>query len=518
MVMSVNEASTASLIGRLGEGWGPSHCGLARELLARWGTRLATQVQIRNVSDNALHFESDLTNLRLRAMDRVPCLLLGGQGGSAGSAEKLWRQVEEPGRLLFVLALSDAAYERVLDEFSPGRCLVLAPDRVGAILEAPEPRQLLCELLWQQIPRRRLIPYNILRPADGTTFFGRRRELERLRDEDDTSFAIAGPGRIGKTSLVQQYHREMRLSKSRAHRIHYINFYECADKTSDGIARFLATRIESSSQSARVTATGLVNALRYNRNQHGGPLDLLLDEVDEVCQSETFHFLGEAARQQLCRLVLCGRGALMRATQDKRSPLAGRLELLRLEPLDHASARRLLVEPLTALGFVVSEPDRFVEDVLHLTGCLPHVLQFFGKKLAALGIEQNSTTITQDHIATLKCDFDTAQYFTQVLRELSDSTTRLVALLLLRISSGPVSIPRLVDAAAREGFHLSQARAVDACNDLVIHNVLTWIKDSYYIANGALVYFARRLGFLSKGLEEALAEARHGLPALEVRT
>src|SRR5439155_23662254 len=128
-------------------------------------------------------------------------------------------------------------------------------------------------------------------------------------------------------------------------------------------------------------------------------------------------------------------------------------------------------------------------------------LQFFGKRLAALGIEQDRATLTRGHIETLKDDFDTAQFFTQALREVRDAATRRVALLVLRTCRGPVSIPALVGAAAQEGLALSHTAAAEICNDLVIHNVLTWIKGSYHIASGALVHFARQLGYLTQGLE-----------------
>lgn len=505
--MSDRQAAAATRIDRLAEGWGPSHWGLASELVDTWGSRLQTRTRVKHVGDNTVHFEADLGNLRLRGMDRVPCLLLGGDGGSTSDAQSLWRQMESPGRLLFVLTLSRPAWERAQEVFPLSRCLILSPEQVHTLLDSSEACQLLREILWCQVPRRRLIPYNILRPADGTTFFGRRHELDRLRDEDDVTFAIAGPGRIGKTSVVRQYHREMRGQDGRATRIFYVSFYECADPSPEGVARFLASRIEPSSQHARLTAPGLVAALRYLRNKHGGPLDLLLDEVDEVCRSEAFHYLGEAARQHLCRVVLCGRGELLKSVQGQRSPLAGRIELIRLEPLDAGSARKLLMEPLTALGFTVHEPDRFADQVLALTGRLPHLLQFFGKKLAALGIEQETSLLSLDHIETLKVDFDMAQFFTQALREIRDTTTRQVAVLLLRISNGAVSIPSLVAAASREGLNLDPQRAVEICNDLVIHNVLTWVKGSYHIASGALVHFARQLGFLGEDLPSVAREA-----------
>jgi hypothetical protein len=505
--MSDRDLPTTEMLGKLADGWNPSHTELARELARRWERCLRARVDIREPAVNTLTFDTEVSSIRLRSMDRLRCVLLGGKGALEGKPREVWKTLDAPGRVAVVLTASEDAYEQASEHLPASRCLILSPTRLAELLDAPDATRLLCESLWEQIPRRRLIPFNILRPADTTTFFGRRNELDRLRDEEDVSFAVAGPGRIGKTSLVLQYRRETRGSgEGRTHRIYYVNFYTCEDRSNDGVARFLATAIENSSRSARVTAGGLVNTLRYQSHLHEGPLDLLLDEVDEICHTETFQYLGEAARQGLCRVVMCGRGVLLNAVLDKRSPLACRLELLRLEPLDLVSAHCLLLDPLHDLGFTVAQEDQVLREIFHLTGRLPHLVQFFGKKLAELAIAENTEVITLEHVRALQDDFETAQYVTRSLLDLEDSNTQLLALALLRNPTARYSINSLIRIAEKEGLPLTHADALHICNDLVINNVLAWEKGGYQIATGALVHYAQAMGFLNQGLDRALEE------------
>jgi hypothetical protein len=509
--MSSKEASKSNLIEVLANGWDPSYYRLVQELVMRWKNKFNTNTEIKYIGENELHFVTDLSDIRLRGMGEVECLLIGGDNPSiAHAVQKFWKEEKIPGRLPFVLTLSKLAYEQVQAVLPHERCLVLSAEQVQELLNATEPRQFLKRYIWQQIPKHRLIPYTILLPVEGAMFFGRHNDLDRLRNQEDVSFAIAGPSRIGKTSLVKQYKREMSREDNPQNPCRfYINLYDCKDKTPDGVARHIAMEVGPSSRSDKVTSDSLVHFLRYKRAMLDRPLDLLVDEVDEVCQGETFKALGAAARQGFCRLVLCGRGVLLKMALSTQSPLGCRLELIRLEPLDDKSARNLLLEPLADLGFSVDNPDRLVEHVFRLTGKLPHLLQFYGMKLANLATEEKTDTISMMHVDTLRWDFETAQYFTSpLLQDLADTETRLIALLLLKSGEQELKISLVRDIAAQQGLYLDHARTVDICNDLVINNVLAWHNGSFRIANEALAYYAHEMGYLDGALEEARRVAK----------
>ncbi|MFL6335472.1 MAG: hypothetical protein ACJ754_19345, partial [Pyrinomonadaceae bacterium] len=334
------DIQTNALIERLVDGWTTSHVGHARELVRRWASALNTEAEISRTDENVIEFIVRLPEIRLRTMHEVPCLLVSGHTRLADPLREFWSRYNSPNHIPFVLTLSDAAHAEAEKALNSKRRLVLSAGQVGEMADGGHARALLVSTLTRLVPRRSLLPFNFLTPAEGGMFFGREHELERLRDEDTNSFAVAGPGRIGKTSLILRYKALLTLERSpRAHCVKYVSFYK-SDPLPNKTARLLAMQLDPSSRSNRVEAADLVNFLRYQSGRKfGAPPDLLLDEVDEVCQGEAFQYLGEAAKLGFCRLILCGKGVLLKMMLNTKSPLDCRLDLLQLNPLaEHEAA------------------------------------------------------------------------------------------------------------------------------------------------------------------------------------
>jgi hypothetical protein len=499
----------AQLVGSLSGAWQPGHYLLAQELAHRWKTRLKTEVEIKAQDENAVRFVTDLSEIRLRGMNEVPCLMLSG---GEKVLRDFWQKSAGAGKLPFILALSEKAYEQAKAEVAEARGLALSAEMIRQILDASDSRETLKRILREQIPRQRLVPYEFLLSAEGGMFFGRGHELDRLRYNDNSSFAVVGPSKIGKTSLIRQYRYLMARNRgaSSSARI-YIDFYNCHDTTGDGVARFFAAKIESSQRSNRMTGSGLVDFLRYQQGLHKGPLDLLLDEVDEVCHSEAFEYLGEAAKLGYCRLALCGKGSLLKLMSTKKSPLEGRLELIRLEPLDPQAARKLILQPLADLGFQISEPDQLVERIFRLTGRIPHLIQLVCKQLATSAIEEGAETISVDRFEAVKWDFAIASVFTNPLRHLANSASPesyLLALMILRDGRREFPVQAIRALAAKQDLELDSLRTEELCNDLFINNILSWNQGKYCLANEGLKFYLSERGMLT---DTALDEARRAL-------
>lgn len=503
--LPVKNIPIGSLMERLGgEGWSRTHDGIVQEFTARWAVAFDTDIEVREVGENSLTFTTYLPDIRLRTMHEVPCLLLAGDSVDPDVLNRHWVRYNT-GYLPFILALTTHAYEQAAKKFFNGRCLVLSSEQIKELLNSPDPPSHLKRRLREQIPRRSLIPYDYLLPATGGMFFGRDDEIGRLQEEDSISFAIAGPGRIGKTSLLN-YYKKAKLygrSASSAHRFS-VSFYQ-AESSPDLVARFLAMAIQESSQSHRMTAKGLINFLRYMRTRLGGTLELLLDEVDEVCQGEVFQYLGEAARVGLCRLILCGKGKLLKMMLNAKSTMDCRLDLIQLGPLDEEPASALLLKPLEDLGFVLNDPDHILDEVLRMTGRLPNLIQCFGKKLAEIAIHDKTETITPTLMEKLKGDFFITQLFIKSLIDLEDPESRLIGLSLVKDGARHITSSSLQQLALGFGLHFDSKRIVEVCSDLVINNVLVWNHGTYSLANEGLPFYARQTGYLDNALSEARA-------------
>ncbi len=500
--LSLKDLSTRLLLDGLTEGWRHSHSGAALEFVSRWAAALKATFEVMGVGDDSLSFTLELGSIRLRGMNSKPCLLLADAEGESW-LEELRRQTS-PHQIPFILTLSDAAYERAKGALHGDLFLILSKEDILQIIENSDPLAALKQALVGRIPRRALVPYNILTPAEGNMFFGRSRELEHLHYDHFSSFAIAGPGRIGKTSLLRNYKTlKIRQGALRRSPLFFVSFYNCAPNE-DSIARFLAMQIDSSKRSDRMTPDGLLDFLKYHANRYGAPLELLLDEVDEVCESNTFQALGAAARTGVCRLILSGRGSLLKMMLSRHSPLDCRLDLMRLEPLDEPAARALLMQPLRDMGFEVPEADALAEEIMSLTGLLPYLLQFVCRTLVNCALAEETNVISARHMEHIRGDFLTAQYFLKPLSELADPQTRLVALLMLARGQSTFTVQTVKEDVAEAGLKLDYQRAEEICNGLVINNVLSWKGTAYGVASKGLYYYAREFGYFDSALKEAI--------------
>jgi hypothetical protein len=487
----------SAMAARLARGWSPTLGEEREELL-----RLLAESLGGSVSDAKSPFPEagilDLSHIRLQSMDEVPWLFLGGLGsGETRALLQEFSRVLRVGRLAVVVALDDEHAEEGR-RFSPKRqALFLTRDDLLALLRAGDGRNWIRQRLRETFPLLALIPFNQTRPVDRHMFFGRTFEVERLLSRPEASFAIAGPEGLGKTSLIRQYERELvRTADPRVASRYYINFLSCSPAESE-IARWIGVRIGEGKASAKLTGNRdeMLRFLRVQRSRHEGrPLELLLDDVDDVCQSDTFQALGEAARIGICRLVMAGRSGLLQLMVAKESDLRRRLELVRLEPLDESAAASLLLEPFGDLGWEVEQPQRMLANVLSLTGQLPHLIQLYGRKISELMIRRKLSVVTIEMIEEVKWDFETVNFVTASLSGIKDNTLKQLAVLLLRSKPRHVTASTLDHLARSNNIELAEGEGEDCCRRLVLESVLSWSKGDYQISTEALSEYAERQG------------------------
>ena len=287
-------------------------------------------------------------------------------------------------------------------------------------------------------------------------FYGRTSEIRRLRDEVTVSFGLVGPSRIGKTSLLKEYRRALvRARNPLAQATFYVDFLDALEKTPEGYVRHLALAIENSNRSYRTTPGDLSAFLKYQASRLGVPLNLLLDEVDDICANpEVIQGLAHAAREGFVRLVMSGKGNLLKVATSPDSHLAERLELIRLPPLDETAALNLILEPMADLGIRIQEQNQVARHIFRMTGCAPHLIQLYLSRLIESVLEGKSRDVTQAHLDKLRWDFQLAQYAVGPLQELKDPQAKALAKALLReepATWAPRSIQRI---AERQGIKI----------------------------------------------------------------
>ena len=491
---------TPSSIAALSGNWNSHTTEQAKDLAERFTHRFGKRPESLESGPSWVKFKLDLNEFHLRGLHHLaPCLILGGDEGVAITvANAFWSDVGARGELPIFLCSSQVQFQRCRDQIPTGRRLILSPNMVGTLLETGNSRAYLSDLMRQQISRLLLSPYNLTQPAEGNMFFGRQHELMRLLDDDGSSYVIAGPSRIGKSSLLKQYKREIiRRRDPRLSRLHLIDFYDCPGTDADTVAHHIAFRIEERQRTYEMTADKLVRFFRGQCKLNGGPLELICDEVDEVCSSDAFQYLAQSAKAGDVRLILCGRSPnLLNLELGTGSNACLRLVTLRPQPLDEHAARDLLRRPMADLGITIRDETRLLEHVCRMTGRLPHLLQFYGKRLVELATERKLDEVTEELVQVVESNYETVNFFVSPVHELKDAGTQTIARALLndsRQSFTPLEIARV---ATRLGQTKSADEIYDICNMLVMQNVLAWTDNNFHVACEGIRHFSRKAGLL----------------------
>ena len=79
--------------------------------------------------------------------------------------------------------------------------VLIGQEEQKRVVKSRRPSGELLDIISAQVPISNLSPYENRAPVTGSRFFGREYEIERFLDNSDTTHAIMGILRRGKTSL-----------------------------------------------------------------------------------------------------------------------------------------------------------------------------------------------------------------------------------------------------------------------------------------------------------------------------
>lgn len=490
------------LISRLSCGWQPNHAGLIEEFLVAWRRAFSASTDNLEIGHSFVRFRCRLRDIKLRNFDNLDCLIIGD--ACSDQVIREWKSSGSNNDIQRVaLALGDVCFIHADDVLPASRgFLVMAPNDVHGLITSAFAVPHLTSIARRRFSPMRLNPFGINAPPGTNMFTGRATELEILLQSVKNGYAIAGPGRIGKTSLVKRFLNALpELDPSRALRSEYIDFYDCGT-TERTIARHIAKRINPNRRADEMTEENLEAFLRFERKLRGGPLELVLDEVDRVCTSETFQVLAECSKHEICRLILCGRGGLYEAMHDSKRVFSDRLRLMKLDSLTPEEGHELLLQPLKELGFDFDNPEELADAVCNETGRLPHLIQYYGGEFVERTAKRRSDKITFETFISIRDDRDTIATIAGPLENIQDEFSEWIALALMIRSIHTVTERDVCRVALEEGLEIGEREAARICRNLYINNVFSWQQDKYHFANPALLRYAKTRDYFKPRLRE----------------
>lgn len=470
----MNQAAAEALVSRLEAGWKAGPAGPASEFMHFLGAAIGGRVEIGAEADDHLEFRLSLPKVRLLGADDIRGVILGGKSRDTEAAARAFVDAARvPGRIYLVLAASATAFDIATLRCPPRAAVILRHNQLVKLLCGLPPEIQLKSEFRRQLGRNRLLPFDIEHPAASNMFFGRQSELEMLGGT--SSIAIAGPGRIGKSSLLQQHRRNLVVARDRRmHHTIFMDFFGLQDKSEQSVVKFVAMKLNPIRKNTLLGKDDMIRFLRSESVRLGAAPELLMDEVDEVVTLPIFELLAMAAREGLCRLLIAGKSVLFDTMYRRTNALASRLELVRPKPLTGKEGVDLLMQPFVDLGYGTNDTHRIEEAVAEIAGGLPQNIQYLGIRLFKILETGRFPEVNAEVIDQMKSDFEYVHYARSPYRAL-DKLLKPVAIELLKQGARPFDAAAIQEACQRTGQPKPDVfEAAEIGDLLVIMNVLSW--------------------------------------------
>jgi len=362
--------------------------------------------------------------------------------------------------------------------------IVLDGQDLRQIVMARDPGKRLVEIVLQQVDLSVVSPYVTSGPVPKTMFFGRDHELKTVtRKIDDASFALIGGRKIGKTSTLDRIYRLLCDSRG-AERVLYL---DCQSVTSHK-AFFEAINTLWGAQPLVRSPEDLRRFVVVREQEQDGPsLVILLDEIDMLLNYDLTH--GEAlltmfralSQERRCRFVFCGERVLNAQLHAPHSPLFNFCDVIHLGYLTESAARRVILEPMQAMGIAIQDQEPVVYDIIRLSSCHPNLIQYLCQQVLLAANERHSRQVLPSDLEKVRHSSAFQEYFLEVTW--GNSSPLEQAITLLMIDHPSVTQSELHDILIANGFVVTQEALEEAIEGLRLYSILLKEGRRYCLAS-----------------------------------
>jgi hypothetical protein len=258
--------------------------------------------------------------------------------------------------------------------------IVVTREQLSRIVFGDDPKASLRKLILSGVSLQTIAPFVITGPTPDHMFFGRELELryiaERIRE---SSYAVVGGRRIGKSSLLIRLHR-VRLPMYGLCTL----YYDCSFTTT--YESFLEADISNEWSRPFPDGPTTLGDLLYS-SFNDKTLVLLLDEADKLVSVDSaqnwqiFNALRALVNSGRAQVVLSGERALRNALRDPKSPLFNFANEMFLGPLSFRAVKELVTRPMKQLEIELMDEKAILDRIWAFTSGHPNVVQRFCHRL-----------------------------------------------------------------------------------------------------------------------------------------
>lgn len=376
----------------------------------------------------------------------------------------------------------------------------LTKEQIKQIITSPEPRSALRQFIMSQVDLITASPYVLSGPTPTEMFFGREQELREIADNvSQTSYALVGGRRMGKTSVLKRLERARLLAKD-----YHPLYLDCSITASE--AEFIEALIYDKAwfkEPPNNRPNSFINLL-----PNGKPLVILLDEIDKIVLPDqqagyplllTFRALANNGR---CRFVFSGEQALRDELNNPDSPLFNFAEEYLIGRLDKQAVEELVTRPMKQLEIELIDEPALVQKVWDFTSGHPNIVQRLCQQII-IHLSQRQDRQLQTHdIETIITDPDFLRRdFLNVYWERATALERLCCLI-MATNHHDWTLTTVHDAFVKKNIAVELNQVDKALERLVdLRNILRRTTEGYAFAVTA---FPEVIGKTAR-LEELIA-------------
>lgn len=420
-------------------------------------------------------YEADLSEWRLRFSDRTPFIVVREEDVRR-NREQTWdgilelvavREWQYRLPILIVEGIDEYLKNQVALTRETHFTMAVLDDRIAeSMSNARSCRYPMLDALLAQIRRGDLLPYETAAPVTGSAFFGRQSEVRRLV-QSDSSYAITGVRRIGKTSLLMEVKRRME-EKHNCLLLIGSTLNSQHEFVREVISALRRTELRHLDHHVFNFSSFLRRMPKYKK----GRITLFLDEADRLVEldAKERHRILSALRDASIatnggwRFIFAGSTTLEDECVNRVSPLYNMVRLMPLKPFSLSQAKALIRQPLEAVRIKVKNATELVGRIYRETGGHPNLIQHYCVLLADLVDQQGRDFV---EVGDLSKVYTSREFREYVLRSFEVNTGPMEQLIVYLMANENDFTQKAIDLALKnEGIVATFLEIDRACNNL----------------------------------------------------
>nr|VFJ44491.1 MAG: TniB protein [Candidatus Kentron sp. FM]VFJ50158.1 MAG: TniB protein [Candidatus Kentron sp. FM] len=382
-------------------------------------------------------YEVTVPTIRFTGFDRILAFVVPSvTGETPNTIKKYWAVMDRPG---LVLVLTPEKRDFLANYFHNDTfdVIILDGNDVKNIFLADEPGRELLNRIITQVNLSALSPFQIAGPVSDM-FYGRKEELTSLLASLERpgwkNYAVVGPRRVGKTSLLHKVRAELQARKDwDTVYIDASSLMIVSDPT-ERLYAFFQTVLDKLHIAG--TPQGFIAAMgaAYG-TERKARLAIFVDEVDDLLKAGARHAedifprtIRTLINEFNIKVVLAGYKSLYFQMKNKESALFNMSDYFSLAALDEKSAGELVQDPLSD---VIDISEEVIRAICEKTGRFPNFIQRCCRLLLERPRVQQTRRVIEDDVLEVTKSRELFDHIVGVYVQNLQELTKLVFYLLL---------------------------------------------------------------------------------------